>query len=713
MQKILKHRWVLAAALVVTVMATVFSGTTHSAAALATPSSNTLTASSRILADTNGKTDDSSTPDGNSDTADCSTSSGAWSFNWLFCGMYNGTSNLTNWVLVNVIEPQLNISPLCTTSSCKSDSGGADPIYAVWSSFRNYGNVFLLIALLVVVFGQAIGGGLVDAYTAKKVLPRLLVAAILINLSIYIVAGLVDIFNILGNSIGQIITQPVKDAGAFHISANGGIRTQGVGAAATGGLAILTLGGATALFTGAGLSMLLEVIIIPVLLLFLAIVAVIAIRKAIIIALVMISPVAFALYCLPNTEKYFKKWWDLLLEMLMVYPIIVMMFAISSILSVTNTVSGTDDNSAIYAGKYLISFVLMVIPLFIIPFAFKLAGGTLGRISDAVNGGRAKVHGMRAQKRADTMARFNNARDTKKANFWNSGAGRALSSVPIAGYAAGHAQQATAQRIAARGGEVAKSAGAQAIQHDDDALRAATYSNYFAAIKGLQDSGLNRDQAVRAARAAQNAVGFGKAQGSWAAQQMAATGTAYSDIDDVAKTINRVAGSDTTTANALAGNINSTTKSAGRHDLAAGYATYTDLNSKLRSGDQQSYSQTVDKAQGNAWNSGSLYQHANDKPANVKAAIVHHAKMAASGDVGQQQQAAVFFKELEAMKNNASGDVANAVNTVLEGGTLDLGGGKTLDTSRLQAVGERGRNDPLVRQRARSYERPDESTRTT
>ncbi len=34
---------------------------------------------------------------------------------------------------------------------------------------------------------------LIDAYTVKKVLPRLLAAAILINLSIYIVALLVDL----------------------------------------------------------------------------------------------------------------------------------------------------------------------------------------------------------------------------------------------------------------------------------------------------------------------------------------------------------------------------------------------------------------------------------------------------------------------------------------------------------------------------------------
>ena len=74
-------------------------------------------------------------------------------------------------------------------------------------------------------------------------------------------------------------------------------------------------------------------------------------RKAIILALVLVSPVAFALYCLPNTEKYFKKWWDFLVQTLIVYPIVVVIFAVSDILSVTvmNANSKADPLPAIIA----------------------------------------------------------------------------------------------------------------------------------------------------------------------------------------------------------------------------------------------------------------------------------------------------------------------------------------------------------------------------
>src|SRR5208282_1078506 len=99
---------------------------------------------------------------------------------------------------------------ICLDASGATCEGGTNNIiFKAWSDFRVYGDVILIIALLVIVFSETIGGGLLDAYTVKKVLPRLLAAAILINLSIYIVALLVDITNVVGGSIGQVITAPL------------------------------------------------------------------------------------------------------------------------------------------------------------------------------------------------------------------------------------------------------------------------------------------------------------------------------------------------------------------------------------------------------------------------------------------------------------------------------------------------------------------------
>jgi len=89
--------------------------------------------------------------------------------------------------------------------------------------------------------------------------------------------------------------------------------------------------------------------------------------------------VAFALYCLPNTEQYFHRWWKLLIEALMVYPIIAIIFALSNILSVVVLNLG---NQVIKPFAILLSIIALIAPLVLIPYAFRLAGGAIGKMHD-------------------------------------------------------------------------------------------------------------------------------------------------------------------------------------------------------------------------------------------------------------------------------------------------------------------------------------------
>ncbi len=247
-----------------------------------------------------------------------------------------------------------------------------------------YGNIFLIIALLVIVFGQSIGGGLVDAYTAKKVLPRLLIAAILINTSIYIVVLLVDLTNIIGTGINTLITQPFANAGDFKLQLNGAASALGIAG---------IVGASFAAFIGSAvlLQFLWVFILLPAFLAFIGVLATVIIRRGLIIFLIIISPVAFALYCLPNTEQYFKKWWELLFKTLLVYPIIAAVFAIANVMSKTINLAGqTSGVTATIAG--ILSVVALVIPLFLIPFAFKLAGGLIGSLTNVLANAGKRGH---------------------------------------------------------------------------------------------------------------------------------------------------------------------------------------------------------------------------------------------------------------------------------------------------------------------------------
>ena len=97
---------------------------------------------------------------------------------WGICPIINGMGDLVDWIFDSFIYPLLETPPLVVNPN----SG----MFKVWSGFRLIANIILVIVFLVMIFGQAIGGGLVDAYTVKKVMPRVVIGAIGINLSIYL-----------------------------------------------------------------------------------------------------------------------------------------------------------------------------------------------------------------------------------------------------------------------------------------------------------------------------------------------------------------------------------------------------------------------------------------------------------------------------------------------------------------------------------------------
>ena len=322
--------------------------------------------------------DGSATQGDGADTPQCETS--GFAFSWFFCQIINGLSGAIHDLYNDFIQPFLETKPI-QLSNVQNDPSQT---YNIWKNFRLYGDIFLVIALLVIVFGESIGGGLIDAYTAKKVLPRLLVAAILINISIYLVAFAIDITNIIGNGIGELIEQPFKDAGTFQLKIGGGTASFGLGAVTATGLWAIFSGGAL-------LEFLLVFFLIPAFLAMLAVLITIIVRTGLIVFLVLISPVAFALYCLPNTEQYFRKWWDLLFKTLLIYPIIAVIFALANVLSITiNSAASTALQQPI---AQLLSVIALFVPLFLIPYSFRIAGGMLGRVHELATETGKRAHG--------------------------------------------------------------------------------------------------------------------------------------------------------------------------------------------------------------------------------------------------------------------------------------------------------------------------------
>lgn len=353
---------------------------------------------------------------------DCVSSGG--SFSWFICGAIDTVVSAEN-VIIKTVDDLLATNPIninkvkasqadsaaCVAADTNSQSPGqnqsfgssacinngtfANSTYKVWSTFRIYGDIVLVIAMLSAIIAEIVGGGVIEAYTVKKMLPRILVAAILINLSFYIVLALEDIINVIGGGIEGLLEAPFKSAGlSVHISGGTGVlATTALGVTATlvgfsegiAGIALFILG-----------SLLLAALSVLVTLMF---------RQGLLVVLLMVSPIAFALYVLPNTEQYFRKWWDLLIKTLLVYPIVKVVFAIAFISAIV--VSNFNIQPQILG--QLMAIAAACVPLFLIPFAFKLSGGAIAGVNSAVNGVRDKlkapIDNMRKQNRAHRIER--------------------------------------------------------------------------------------------------------------------------------------------------------------------------------------------------------------------------------------------------------------------------------------------------------------------
>lgn len=221
-----------------------------------------------------------------------------------------------------------------------------------------------------------------DAYTVRKIAPRLLLAVIAVNLSIYLCVAAIDITNVVGHGLSQLIKGPFDVGTALNVNIDEGSSNLSAFFILAGafGATILSVvaisGGATAMIF---------FVMLPVIMVVLAIIVTIAIRQALLVLLTLISPVAIACLVLPGTEKYFKQWWDLFLKTLLVYPIVAALFAVSDVMAsiLLNSSNRPGTNNIQGASDIIVGVLLTVLPLFLIPFAFKFSGGAIGAI---VNG---------------------------------------------------------------------------------------------------------------------------------------------------------------------------------------------------------------------------------------------------------------------------------------------------------------------------------------
>lgn len=332
--------------------------TTNSNPGNTTPSTNT----------TDGSTNTDATSSDNQEPVTCTSQIGA--VGWIICPT---TGLLAKGIdaLYGIIENLLSVKPL--------EMGRNSPVYQVWAYMRNLANICFIIFLLVIIYSQITGLG-INNYGIKKSLPRLIITAIIVNFSFLFCAIAVDISNIIGNGLKDLLAGIAENAistGTIDPSKNTGFYALFTTIAAGGIGATILLA-----FPGGPLGLLLAIIpvivggIISVVIGLL----VLGLRQALVVFLVAISPVAFVLYILPNTEKHFQKWKNYFAQMLFFYPMFSMLFGVTKLASMIFITSATTPFGII------IGVAIQVLPLFLAANLMQLSGTALGGISSKLNG---------------------------------------------------------------------------------------------------------------------------------------------------------------------------------------------------------------------------------------------------------------------------------------------------------------------------------------
>ena len=337
---------------------------------------------------------------------------------WFICPVSNWLADGIDF-MYSALQEFLKTKPLETTNQ---NSG----IYLAWVIMRNISNVAFIVAFLVIIYSQLTSVG-ISNYGVKKMIPRLVIAAVLVNLSFTICAILLDLSNIAGYAFQDAFMGIKNTISTVGENTRTWTWSEVISTALSNGA--LAIGAIT--FTTELLPMLVPAATLAGLTLLL-ILLIMAARQALIIILIIISPLAFVCYLLPGTEKWFKKWRDSFLTMLVFFPAFSVVFGGAQLAGIIIIQNASGSNGAI---MHVLGMLVQIIPLAITPLIMKFSGGVLGKFAGFVNDknkgwydrtknwskGRREI--IRNKKLANpNMARFN----PNRLRRWTDHNGRAL-----------------------------------------------------------------------------------------------------------------------------------------------------------------------------------------------------------------------------------------------------------------------------------------------
>ena len=295
---------------------------------------------------------------------------------WFVCPVLEAVGGVASAVYDNIVEDLLVVDPGWI------NEGGTR---SGWEIFRNIANLIFAILFIIVILSQVTGVG-VSNYGIKKILPRLIAVAILVNISFIICQLAVDLSNILGAGLNSLFSNLADSIGDSPFELGDAVAT------IVGGIGFA--GGTYFAVSLAALNW--DVWLWPLLLVLIGIVIgiifffiLLGVRQAGIIILVALAPVAIVCYALPNTKKLFDRWLQIFVALLLLYPLCGILMGggeFASTLIINN--AGEGDIGFLLT---LVAMLLSVVPFFFIPSLLRSSMNALGNLGTKISGFGSKL----------------------------------------------------------------------------------------------------------------------------------------------------------------------------------------------------------------------------------------------------------------------------------------------------------------------------------
>ncbi len=261
----------------------------------------------------------------------------------------------------------------------------SSPTYQAWQQMLQYANIIFIIAFIIIIFSQVTSFG-VSNYGIKKLLPKLLVVALLVNISFYVCALAVDVSNLLGVSLANALANGItfqNSTSSSGLQVGSSVFTKVVSN-------VLIVGGgatlAAAYFSVATVvGILLALVVVAI-----TMVILLAVRQGLILLLVVLSPLAFAAMLLPNTQSLYKKWLSMFKTLLFIFPIASVLYGAGKLAG--NIIMHTSDSWLLQTMGAALPILMLVVVYKVFTSTMKGLEGIGGMIK-GVTAGTDKLHG--------------------------------------------------------------------------------------------------------------------------------------------------------------------------------------------------------------------------------------------------------------------------------------------------------------------------------